>query len=269
MAAVASLLHSQGSAHERPLVSILVPAFNEARIFRKNAEILERYIRYREADYRFELIIVNDGSSDDTGRLADQFQQGREELVRVLHHSRNGGLGSALRTGFRAAKGEVVIPLDLDLSYSVEHLDRLLETQRSTGADLVLLSPYMACGKVSRVPAHRLLFSYCANFLLSWAQGRRLHTSTGMVRAYSRSLLERMSLSSSGMEINLETLLKSILAGAKIKEIPAHLDWEHRVEEDRRFRVSPKRLFRQFALVLRYAWLFRRARPLVLQRVLP
>ena len=254
---------------ERTLVTLLVPAFNESKIFRRNAEIVEQYVRLHEANYLFELIIVNDGSSDDTGALAEEFARGREELVRVVHHSKNSGLGAALRTGFLHARGEIIIPIDLDLSYSVDHLDRLLAARKESGADLILLSPYMTAGRTSRVPIHRLLFSRTANTILSWAQGRRLHTSTGMVRAYSRKLLEKLSLQSSGMEINLEALLKSILAGAKVKEIPAHLDWEHRSRLcERCFRISPRRLFRQMLLVLRYAWLFRKVRPLVIQKVI-
>ena len=255
---------------ERSLVSLLIPAFNEGKLFRKNVELVERYVRDHEADYRFEMIIINDGSSDNTGQLAEEFARGREEFVRVVHHSQNGGLGAALRTGFKRAKGDVVIPLDIDLSYSLDHVARLLAAQRECGAELVLLSPYMRAGTVSRVPSHRLLLSRSANSILSWALANRLHTSTGMVRSYSRALLDRLALYSSGMEINLEALHKSFLAGAHVKEIPAHLDWEHRSGvRERAFRLSPRRLLRQLLLVLRYTWLFRRVRALAIKRVIP
>ena len=247
---------------ERSLVSLLIPAFNEGRLFRQNVELIERHVRAREAEYRFELIIINDGSSDNTADLAEEFARGREDLVRVIHHSKNGGLGAALRTGFKAAKGDIVIPLDIDLSYSVDHIDRLLAAQRECGAELVLLSPYMRAGKVSQVPLHRLLFSRSANTILSWALGRRLHTSTGMVRSYSRGLLERLSLYSSGMEINLEALHKSILAGARVKLCGIR-------PQEAALRVSPRKLARQLLLVMHYAWLFRRVRPLAMKGVIP
>ena len=248
-------------------VSLIAPAYNEAQILNLNLQSLYDYMSRMDRPVRWELIVVNDGSSDATAEVADKFAASHT-AVRVLHHPRNFGLGRALRSGFSAASGDLVICVDVDLTYAPEYIEALIAASEQSHADVVLLSPYMQDGRVSHVPFLRRLFSLSANRFLCLAGGRRLHTSTGMVRLYSRSLLSQLCLNSDGMEINLEILHKALLLGARVKEIPAHLNWEHcSGGEDRRARLSPKVLFRQFCLVLHYSLLFMRARRKMLQGV--
>ena len=75
--------------------------------------------------YDWEIIIVNDGSKDSTGKLADDFAASHDN-IHVYHHKINQNLGSALKTGFDQCKGDYIVTLDLDLSYSPDHIERLL-----------------------------------------------------------------------------------------------------------------------------------------------
>jgi glycosyltransferase involved in cell wall biosynthesis len=210
--------------HEKPLVSIVAPAYNEAAIIQSNLIDLCHYLRSIEREYRWELIIVNDGSRDHTGELADAFACSRDN-VHVIHHVRNAGLGQALRSGFAHSQGVYIVTLDLDLSYSPDHVEALLTRIRQTGAKLVVTSPYMKGGKVSNVPRLRLLLSIWANRFLAIAARHHLSTLTGMVRVYDAEFLGMLNLRSSGMEINPEVVHKAMLLGVKIEEIPAHLHW--------------------------------------------
>src|SRR5262245_1924999 len=88
----------------KPLVSLVVPAYNEAAIVEENLTTLCQYMETLEGQYRWEVIVVNDGSIDETGRLADAFSQTKTN-VRVLHHSINFGLGQAFRFGFANCRG--------------------------------------------------------------------------------------------------------------------------------------------------------------------
>ena len=255
-------------------VSLIVPAFNEDSILKENLERLHDYMSSLLPDEDWEIIVVDDGSKDRSGLLAEEFAK-LHRNVSVQHHVRNYGLGRALRTGFAAARGEVVIPVDVDLSYSPEHIGALLKARTQTSADLVLLSPYMLAGSVSNVPFIRLLFSRSANRCLSFANGANLRTFTGMVRLYSSKLLSKLPpLSSDGMEINLEVLHKALLSGARVKEIPAHLDWEHRIQPAKPGlkltfpRLSGRRLCRQVRLVLVYSLHFARVRRLMVEAVI-
>jgi glycosyltransferase involved in cell wall biosynthesis len=83
----------------KPLVSLVVPAYNEAAIVEENLTTLCQYMETLEDHYRWEVVVINDGSIDETGKLADAFSQTKAN-VRVLHHSINFGLGQAFRFGF-------------------------------------------------------------------------------------------------------------------------------------------------------------------------
>ncbi len=209
----------------KPLVSVIVPAYNEAAILTQNLTRLHEYLQTLESDYRWELIVVNDGSTDATGELAETFARERKN-VRVLHHEINLNLGQALRTAFRESRGDYVVTLDVDLSYSPDHIARMLEELHQRRANMILASPYMAGGRCSSVPWDRELLSRQANRYLSRMAPGNLSTLTGMVRAYEGPFLRALKLKATGMEINTEIIYKAQLLNARIAEMPAHLNWE-------------------------------------------
>jgi glycosyltransferase involved in cell wall biosynthesis len=239
----------------RPLVSLVVPAYNEASILAEHLEALCRHMETLEQNYRWELILINDGSSDETGALAAAFAHGRSN-VQVLHHVVNLGLGEAFKTAFNRTRGDYVISLDLDLSYSPDHIDRLLARIRETRAKVVVASPYMKGGRVSDVPWLRRILSVSANRFLSFAANKSLSTLTGMVRVYDGKFVRALSLTSSGMDINPEIIYKARLLRARVEEIPSHLDWrlQNAVGAKRR---SSLRMARQVLAVLLSGFLFR------------
>jgi len=208
----------------RPLVSLVAAAYNEETIMMRNSTLLCEYMESLEDQYSWEMIIVNDGSTDQTGDLAEAFAGGREN-IRVFHHVVNFGLGQALRTAFNQCRGDYVVTMDMDLSYSPDHIESLLYTIGETKADVVIASPYMKGGKTSNVPLKRLLLSKCANRFLSFFAPGKLSTLTGMVRVYEEKLLKKICLKANGFEINTEIIYKAWLLRSRIIEIPAHLDW--------------------------------------------
>jgi glycosyltransferase involved in cell wall biosynthesis len=231
-----------------PLVSIVVPAYNEALILENHLEILCLSMERLEDSYRWELILVNDGSQDGTGDIADAFAHIKDN-IHVVHHSVNRGLGQALRTGFTHCCGKYIVVLDLDLSYSPSHIRQLLNQIQRTGAKIVVASPYAKGGRVSNVPWLRRSLSVWANRFLSFAAKRNVSTLTGMVRAYDADFLKLLNLKSSGMEINPEIIHKAMLLDARIDEIPAHLNWQ--VQRPTR-NCKPKR--KSSMKVLRHTW---------------
>ena len=153
---------SRGVVDPRPMVSLVVPAYNEASVLEKNIDILCRYMQGLEREYRWELLIVNDGSTDNTGEAA-QAVASRWENVFVLHHPYNFRLGQALRFAFSHSQGDYVVVLDIDLSYSPDHIEKMVTKIRQTKAKIVIASPYMEGGKVSNVPWFRKILSIWAN----------------------------------------------------------------------------------------------------------
>ena len=215
--------------NERPLVSVVLPAFNEEAIIERNLHILSEYIKTLEDEYRWEFYIINDGSSDTTGDLADAYARDKDNVY-VLHHMFNFRLGQALRTAFFNCRGDYIIVMDIDLSYAPDHIGRLLAKIRESRAKIVIASPYAKEGRVSNVPWHRKKLSIWANrFLCFTAQkdwfSDRLTNITGMVRAYDGEFLRRLNLTGMDVDIMPEIIYKAKILRAKIVEIPAHLKW--------------------------------------------
>lgn len=221
---LSSFLEERQEQRPLPLISLVTPAYNEAAILEASLCSLCEYMAQLEDEFNWEIIIVNDGSSDQTAQLADEFSR-LVPQIKVVHHLHNGGLGQALRTGFESSNGDYIVTLDLDLSYSPEHIKALVRHMQKTGAQIVVASPYMEGGKVSNVPTFRRLLSVWANRFLSLTNRQQLSTLTGMVRAYDRQFIERLHSRSMGMEINPEILHKAKLLNASVDEIPAHLHW--------------------------------------------
>jgi glycosyltransferase involved in cell wall biosynthesis len=211
------------------MVSLVVPAYNEAVILAKNVDILCRYMQGLETQYSWELLIVNDGSTDNTGEIAEECAN-RWRQVYVLHHPYNFRLGQALRSAFAKCRGDYVVVLDIDLSYSPDHIEKMLKKIRETKAKIVIASPYLEGGTVSNVPWIRKVLSVWANRYLCMTVTRdkfsdKITTVTGMVRAYDREFLSRLNLKAMDVDINAEIIYKAMILRARIVEIPAHLDW--------------------------------------------
>jgi len=207
-----------------PVVSLVVAGFNEAAIIEKNLKTVCDFMESLDPALSWELVFVNDGSTDRTGDIVEGFARTRPN-VHVLHHERNRGLGQALRLAFENCRGEYIVCLDADLSYGPEHIPQLITKIRETGAKIVATSPYMKGGKVSKVPWLRKALSFWSNRFLSFVAKGNLSTMTAMVRAYDRRFLESMDLRSTGADINIEILFKGMILKAPIVEIPSHLDW--------------------------------------------
>ena len=229
------------AAVDRSLVSVIIPAFNEAAMLPSTLTRVCDYMGSLEAQYRWEIIVVNDGSGDRTAEVAEQFAKDRPE-IRVAHHHRNRGLGQALRTGFQASLGRYVVVLDCDLSYAPEHVGRLLDQIQRSQATIVVASPYADGGLVTHVPWLRRMMSRWANrFLASFARCN-LSTLTGMVRVYDGPFIRAVSLRARGQEISPEIIYKGMLLRAQIEEIPGHLDWRLQHEAGSGRRSSMKML---------------------------
>jgi glycosyltransferase involved in cell wall biosynthesis len=239
----------------RPSVSVVIPAYNEAAMIERSLERVCEYLTSIEADYAWEVVVVNDGSSDATGELVETVAE-RWSQVRVIHHRTNLNLGQALRTAFGECRGDYVVTLDSDLSYSPDHVGLLLDAIRFTDAKIVLASPYAKGGRTTGIPWIRLLLSRSANRFLWLTTKRQLATLTSMARIYDRAFLETLNLKSTDVAINTEIIYKAQLLSAKICEIPAHLDWTGQQERSTA-RRSSLRVSRSVSAYLSSGFLFR------------
>ena len=253
-----STLPQNGAAPhtQRPLVSVITPAYNEAAIIEENLGILSRYMEDLEDRYDWEIVVVNDGSKDNTGPIADEIAR-KDPRIRVIHHEVNRNLGMALKTGFSHSHGDYMVVMDLDLSYAPEHIERMLDTCIQTSADVVVASPYMKGGKTTKVPFIRLALSKVVNRFMRFASGKRhIHTYTGMVRAYKREFIQSLNIKATTYAVNSEIIQKAELLRARVIEIPAHLDWTLQVAKGNT-RTSSIRIFKGILMGLMSGFIFR------------
>jgi hypothetical protein len=237
-------------------VSVIVPAYNEADVVVDSLTRICEEMRRLEDRFRWEVILVDDGSTDGTATLAEGFAAAHPR-VRVLRHRVNFRLGQALRYAFGATDADYLVVLDCDLSYDPAHIGRMLATMIETGARIVIASPYLPGGRVTKVPWARRVMSRVANRLLALSAGSGLTTFTGMVRAYDGPFLRSLDLRSVDAEINTEIIHKAQVLRARIVEIPAHLDWTFATTGGRR-RPSPNvRVTRSTFSALLSSFLFR------------
>lgn len=197
---------------------VIVPTYNE----RDN--ISELLARILEEDSRLEVLIVDDGSPDGTGALADEIAE-REPRVHVIHRPRKLGLGTAYIAGFKWALERdyaYVFEMDADFSHDPGHLTQFLEAVED--ADLVLGSRYNR-GKVTVVnwPIRRLMLSYAANLYARWVTGLPLDDSTGGFKCFRRSVLQAINLDavkSNGYGFQIEVSYLAWRKHFRLVEIP-------------------------------------------------
>lgn len=210
----------------RPSFTLVLPVFNEAALLAANLATLVTHMQGLNDRYRWEFLIVDDGSTDGSADIALEFAA-RTSGVRVIRHPRNFRIGQALRFAFPQCKTDYVVTFDADLSYSPDHIERMLDALRASKARVVVASPYMPGGQTSGIPGRRLFVSKAANRFLSIMSKSSVRTVTGLVRAYDRRFLDSLNLKAMDNEINAEIIYKSEILRAGIIEIPAHLDWSH------------------------------------------
>jgi len=217
-----------------PLISVVIPMHDEAENAIETLTAVGTALV--ERGWTYELIPVDDGSNDDTGAIL-KVAGAADHCIRPISYRVNRGRGYALRQGFERARGEIVASIDADLSYTVDHLVRMVDTLLGDPeADIVLASPYMPGGAVEGVPFARLAFSRVGNAVLRQALPERVYTSTGIVRAYRRDAVRALNLASDGKEIHLEILSEAMALGYRIVEMPATL----RARKKGRSKFRPK-----------------------------
>ena len=217
-------------------LSIIIPMFNEA----ENAEATLKRVEEAMVSFQgtYEIVAVNDGSTDNTLEELKRVSEGNRE-VKVVSYSRNIGRGMALRKGFKESTGEIVVSIDADLSYDPHYiLDFVKDLQTEQDIDLVLASPYMPGGGVQNVPFLRLWISKLGNKILRLAMPNRIYTSTGIFRAYRRKVLDTLELESDGKEIHLEILSKALALGYRVKEMPTILTGRKKGKSKFKFRKT-------------------------------
>ncbi len=196
-----------------PLLSVVMPVYNE----RTTIDAIVR--RVLAVPVRIELVVVDDGSTDGSGPILDELQR---ELGFTLLRQANAGKGAALRNGFAAVSGDIVVIQDADLEYSPEEYPQLLDLIVKGKADVVYGSRFLG--------RHRafMFAHYVGNRLLTLATNILYNTMlTDMETCYKVmrvEVLRSMTLHSNGFGIEPELTAKIFKRGYRVFEVPITYD---------------------------------------------
>jgi glycosyltransferase involved in cell wall biosynthesis len=223
-------------------LTIVIPVFNEQQTV---AEILRRV---RAVPIPKEIIVVDDCSTDDTRAVLNQLSDWSE--LRVIHKPQNAGKGAALRTGFAAATGDVVVVQDADLEYDPNDLPALLEPILRREADVVYGSRYLHEVPQDPSPLHRL-----GNQLLTWASNRftglRLTDMETCYKMIPRPLLQSLEIRQNRFGFEPEVTAKLARRGVRIKELP--IRYEGRGYKEGK-KIGWRDAVNAFYCIVRYRW---------------
>jgi glycosyltransferase involved in cell wall biosynthesis len=217
-----------GSEHARVAddisdrILVCIPTYNE----RDNLPVVLRRVRAANPDV--DVLVIDDGSPDGTGEIADH-AAAADPKVHVMHRSEKSGLGTAYVQGFEWGLDQgydILVEMDADGSHQPEQLSGLLAPLDPAGpnpADVVLGSRYVDGGEVHNWPRSRLLLSRGGNAYVRLVLGLPLRDATGGYRAYRSEVLRKLELTevaSTGYCFQVDLAWQAWRAGFNVVEVP-------------------------------------------------
>lgn len=227
-------------------IALVLPTYNE----RENLPSLIAAIR--ELDAGIHVIVVDDGSPDGTGELADALAADVDD-IEVIHRPGKLGLGTAYGAGFRQALArgaDLIMTMDADFSHDPAYIPSLLEASRRS--DLVIGSRYVPGGGIRNWEAHRKTLSWTANALAHTLLGLQARDCTAGFRCYRRRVLETVDLDAiraDGYSYLIEMLYHCERLGFSVGETPIIFTDRQRGQS----KISRSEIFKAGGTVLRLA----------------
>lgn len=205
----------------RPLISLIIPAYDESTYITGILETADNF--FKTQGWAYEVIVVDDGSRDDTVALVESFAS-KSTSIRLLRHSANLGKGAAVRTGMLNASGEYLIFTDADLSYAIEDVGVMLSTL-SAGAEVALGSrTFKGSETLTPPPMLRLLLSKVFSLVVQIVAIKGISDTQcgfkGFTRVAASDIFRRLTIT--GFAFDVEVLVIARNLGCRIDLVPVH-----------------------------------------------
>ncbi len=191
-------------------LSFIFPAFNEEANVESILFKAQRILP--EVAYRWEIVPVNDGSRDGTASVFSRFEAEDPDHVHPVHHNVNSGYGSAIRTGFKNARYDLIFYTDADQQFDLEELTLLID--KIDEGDVVVGFRKKRCD-----PLIRKVNTFLWNTFVRAIFGFNVKDVNCGFKLVKRKVIEKIKLSSNGAVISTELLAKSIRAGFRLVEV--------------------------------------------------
>ena len=206
-------------------LSIIIPCYNEQHGIAALAEVLAKFIQdARARDVDVEVILVNDGSTDNTQMFLEK-EFGDDPVYHIASYGSNRGVGGAIKEGFAKSASEILVCYESDCTYSIDKVWDLL-ARIQEGADVASISPYHPGGGMQGVPILRLLLSIGVSWLYRLAflfHPQTIYTFSGIFRAYRKEALEDIHVEADGFLFGAEIMCRFLKKGYRVAEVPAIL----------------------------------------------
>jgi len=189
-------------------ISLVFPMYNEIEYLPKAIDAAKSILGELTADC--EIIIVDDASTDGSGKLADDFSKSGNR-IKVIHHDKNRKLGGALKTGFSCATKDIIIYTDIDLPFDLSRLKEIMPL-------IAVSDVVIGCRRGKRESVVRVFYSWVYNNLINFIFRLNVKDVNFALKIFKRELLSNMQLKSEGSFINAEFLAKAKKLGVSIKE---------------------------------------------------
>jgi glycosyltransferase involved in cell wall biosynthesis len=193
-------------------LTVSMPAYNEAENIRPMIDMVRAKVEPLVDD--LEIVVVNDGSSDNTAAIVRQISE-EDPRVRLVDHPVNQGYGAAVRDAVWAASKELIVFTDSDLQFDLSELERFLPRLRE--ADLVIGYRYARSD-----PWHRRFFGHGWSWLVNLLFGYTARDIDCAFKLFKRRVIETIHVDSGGAMFSAEFLVRAKLAGFKIVEEPVN-----------------------------------------------
>jgi len=209
------------------MVSVVIPAYNEEECI---GEVISRLVQALTTEY--EIVVVNDHSVDNTRGKVEDLKKSYKSIV-LVDNEEPQGFANTLRTGFRTASGEVIVPVMADLCDDPATINEMYR-KINKGYDIVCGSRYSAEGKKLGGPLVKTFLSSLSGKIL-YILGMPTQDITNSFKMYKREVIEAIDSKAKSFEISMEIPLKAHLKGFKITEVPTV--WHSRVVGKSSFKV--------------------------------
>ena len=193
-------------------ISLMFPLYNDKStvelMIRKSSSILKKLKR------KYEIIIVDDGCPENSGKLALKIAK-KFSNIKIFFHKKNLGYGAALKTGLKKCKNDWIFMIDGDAEYDVNDLPRLLKVSKNY--DLVITYRYK-----KKYTTYRIIISWVYNAILRLIFNIKFRDISTGSRLVSKKLIRRIKLKSNSPFMGAELAIKTQLSGYKVGEIGIH-----------------------------------------------
>ncbi len=218
-------------------ISCIIPAHNEGGNIKELVLTLVSTLARHSETKNYEIIIINDNSTDNTGEIANALAK-ENDRIKVVHRSVEPKFGNALKTGFKHAMGEVIIPVMGDLSDESADVPKLVR-KIFEGYDVAYGSRFIPGGAAEDYSILKLIFNRTYNHLVRLLFGIHHRDITNAFKAYRREVLDEIgidNLKSSNFDICVEIPVRAHLLGFKSAEVPVR--WHSRKRGEAKLKIS-------------------------------